>query len=116
MAETELALEIATDWTIGNPIVMTGTHHLPFENKGTVLQFEVERVLQYNYISSLSRLPDLPENYTSIKFNLSPAEGNTSLHLTISGFATETIFRHVDFYWRGTIMKLKNLIEKQYHE
>ena len=113
MGEPEMELEIITDWKVGNPIVIKGFHHIQFENKGTVLQFESNKVLQYNYLSSLSQLPDEPGNYSIIEFSLAPAEDHTSLSLTINNFPTETIFKHVDFYWRGTIEVLRKLIEKQ---
>ena len=113
MGESELELEIITDWKVGNPLIIKGFHHIHFENKGTVLQFEPNKVLQYNYLSSLSQLPDKPENYSIIRFRLAPAEDHTLLTLTISNFPTETIFKHVDFYWRATIEILKKLIEEQ---
>lgn len=70
MSEPEIEMEIFTDWKVGNPIVIKGFHHIRFENKGTVLQFEPGKVIQYNFLSSLSRLPDKPENYTSTEFRL----------------------------------------------
>jgi uncharacterized protein YndB with AHSA1/START domain len=113
MVEPGMAFEIITDWKVGNPITIKAFHHTPFENKGTVLQFESDSVLQYNYLSSLSRLPDKPENYSSIEFRLAPLENRTSFTLTLRNFPTETIFRHIDFYWRATIEVMKTWIEKQ---
>jgi uncharacterized protein YndB with AHSA1/START domain len=114
MEEPGMGIEIITDWKVGSPIVIKGFHHIEFENKGTVLQFETEKVLQYNYLSSLSRLPDMPENYTTVEFRLVPLKNETSLTLTISNFPTEAIYKHVDFYWSTTIEILKTLIEKQF--
>jgi uncharacterized protein YndB with AHSA1/START domain len=111
MAEPEIGIEIITDWKVGSPIIIKGFHHIKFENKGTVLQFEPGKVLQYNYLSSLSRLPDSPENYSIVEFRLAPLEHHTSLTLTISNFPTEIIFKHVDFYWKTTIVLLKKFIE-----
>jgi len=56
MGEPEIGIEIITDWKIGGLIIINGFHHIKFENKGTVLKFEPGKVLQYNYLSSLSRL------------------------------------------------------------
>src|SRR4030095_12807143 len=71
ISETEI--NIITDWKVGNPIIMRGSlHRINFENKGIVLQFEPEKILQYNHLSSLSRLPDKPENYSIIEFRLAP--------------------------------------------
>ncbi|HEY8894738.1 MAG TPA: SRPBCC domain-containing protein, partial [Niastella sp.] len=80
--------------------------------KGTVLQFEPGKVLSYSHLSSLSRLPDQPNNYTVITFNLAPLQDQTSLTLTINNFPTETIYRHLDFYWRTTLVMLKKFTEE----
>lgn len=64
MADPEVGIELITNWKVGSPITIKGFHHIKFENKKTVLQFEPDKVLQYDYLSSLSRLPDKPENYS----------------------------------------------------
>ena len=111
MGEDEMNLHIQTSWAVNTPITISGFHHLPFVNKGTILEFDEEKVLSYSHNSSLSRLPDEPENYSVIKFNLSPAEKQTALTLTISNFPTETIYRHMEFYWQSTIVLLKKFVE-----
>jgi uncharacterized protein YndB with AHSA1/START domain len=112
MAETEI--HILTDWQVGSPIVIRGNlHGINFENKGIVLQFEHEKVLQYNHLSSISRLPDRPENYSAIEFKLTAMENQTALTLTLSNFPTETIYKHLFFYWNVTLEILKKMIEQQ---
>lgn len=112
MGDAAMEIDIQTNWQVNSPIVISGFHHLKFENKGTVLQFEPEKVLRYNILNSLSRLPDTPENYTIFEFTLSPTNNQTSLTLVITNFPTETIYRHLDFYWCTTIELIKKLIEK----
>lgn len=112
MGDPEMEIDIQTNWQVNGPIVISGFHHLTFENKGTVLQFESGQALKYNFLSSISRLPDIPENYTVIGFTLSPADRQTALTLVITNFPTETIYRHLDFYWRTTIELIKQLVEK----
>ena len=111
-AEPELNLEVVTDWQVGSPIIMKGFHHVRFENHGTVLHVQPNTFLQYTHLSSISRLPDRPENYTRIAFRLSPSDdGATSLNVELENFPTDSIFRHLDFYWRVTIEVLKRFIE-----
>lgn len=112
MAEPDFDLEIITDWRVGSPIITKGFHHEPFVNKGTVLRFEPFRVLKYNYISSLSPLPEEPQYFTSIKFRLTPVQGETQLTITLRNFPTYEILKHVDFYWNVTLVVLKNRVEK----
>ena len=112
MAEPEMRLEIDADWTMGSRIETRGVHHVAFRNSGTVLRFEPERVLAYTHLSSLSRLPDTPENHAEIQFALTPAGDGTSVTLTLSRCPTKSIARHLDFYWRGTLGVLKQFVEQ----
>lgn len=112
MSETDI--DIITDWNVGSPIIIRGDlHGIYFENNGTVLQFEQQHILQYNHLSSLSALPDEPENYSIIEFRLSPTENQTTLTVTLSNFPTEEIYRHLAFYWNVTPEILKKQIENQ---
>ena len=112
MGEPEMALEIATDWTVGAPIVVRGVHHLPFENTGTVLAFEPPMRLAYSHRSSLSRLPDVPESYAVLDFLLQDTAGATALTLKASGFPTASIHRHLQSYWGSTLEILKRQLEQ----
>ncbi|MDR6784359.1 uncharacterized protein YndB with AHSA1/START domain [Pedobacter africanus] len=111
---SDSALDIKTSWKIGSPITMlvaAESYKDCFENKGTVLQFEPERLLQYSHLSSLSKLHDHIENYTVITFLLAALDGKTTLTLTLNNFPTETIYQHLAFYWNITLELLKKLIE-----
>jgi hypothetical protein len=76
------------------------------------MQFESGKGLRYNHLSSLSRLPDKPENYSTITFSLAALEKHTLLSLSLCNFPTEAILKHLDFYWGTTIEILKKFIEK----
>jgi uncharacterized protein YndB with AHSA1/START domain len=108
----EAEIHIITDWKVGTPIVIRGhMNGKDFENNGIVLQFEPEKILQYSHLSSLSRLPDKPENYSLLEFRLAPMENRTILTLTLSNFPTESIDKHLVFYWNVTLEILKRMIE-----
>lgn len=113
MGEPETKIEIFTDWGVGKPIVVKGFHHAQFENKGMVLQFEPYSVLRYSHLSSLSKLPDNSENYSVIEFRLKPSEDQTLLTLAVSNPPIESIFKHLEFYWKVTIGILKKFIEER---
>nr|WP_294877642.1 SRPBCC domain-containing protein [uncultured Pedobacter sp.] len=113
MGEPEMGIEVHTDWQVKGPILINGFHHVKFENKGIVLQYDINSVLKYSHFSSVSRLADIPENYSIIRFILTPIENQTILTLTIDNFPTETIFKHLEFYWRTTITLIKEFVEKQ---
>ena len=110
---SETPIEIITNWKVGEPITIQGDwYHSRFENKGVVLQFEPERILEYSHLSSLSRLPDQVENYSVIRFALTPLEDGTELTITLSNFPTEVIYKHLAFYWNVTLVLLKKFIEQ----
>ncbi len=111
MGEPEMNIEIITEGKIGNSILTKGFHHVNFENKGKVLQFEPFRILQYSHLSSISRLPDSIENYSITTFLLKPSQSQTLLTVKLENFPTETIFKHLDFYWKSTLGIIKKQVE-----
>jgi uncharacterized protein YndB with AHSA1/START domain len=113
MGEAEMKLEVLTDWKINSPILIRGFHHLAFENRGFILQYDKEQRLSYSHLSSLSRLPDLPENHTVLEFILTPSDRQTLLTLHIRNFPTETIRKHLEFYWRSTMVSIKRSAEQK---
>lgn len=112
MGEPEMEIKILTDWKINSPILIRGFHHTKFENKGRILQYDKEKKLSYSHLSSVSRLPDQPGNYSILEFILTPDEEKTQLTLNIENFPTETIRKHLEFYWRTTIVTIKRSVEE----
>lgn len=113
MSETEIKVESA--WQIGSPILFWGNlHGIDYINKGTIVEFVVEKRLVYTYWSSLSQVADRPENYTLLAFQLNPSADGTSLELTQSHFPLESIFQHSNFYWNAALKKLKDLVESAF--
>jgi len=114
MISDDIEININTDWKVGSPMVIRGNMSgKNFENNGTVLQFEPEKILEYSHLSSTSRLPNRPESYSIIEFRLQPMENLTILTLTVSNFPTESIYKHLAFYWNVTLEVLKKMIENK---
>jgi uncharacterized protein YndB with AHSA1/START domain len=113
MGEPEMAIDVVTDWRPGAPIVISGFHHGPFRNQGVVLDAVAGALLGYTHLSSVSGLADVPEHYSVVAFELAAVDGGTAVRLTVDRFATETIFRHLDLYWRGTMDVFKAFVERR---
>lgn len=114
MLDTEL--EVISDQQVGRPIVFRGElNGSRFENHGTILAFVPETVFEYDYWSTLSKskVPDRPENYTTVRFELEAIGAGTRLIILLRGFADESIYRHVKFYWNGTLIVLKRFCEER---
>jgi uncharacterized protein YndB with AHSA1/START domain len=60
--------DVTTDWKVGSPITYKGIWEgKAYEDKGKVLQIETGKLLVSTFWSSLSGLPDIPENYQAVR-------------------------------------------------
>jgi uncharacterized protein YndB with AHSA1/START domain len=101
------------NWTVGSPIRFTGEWEgKPYEDKGTVLAYAHEQHLSYNYYSTFSGQPDLPENYQTIQYLISETNGITTLVITQSNCQSEEIRRHSESNWTNVMMAMKQLVER----
>jgi hypothetical protein len=55
---------------------------------------------------------DEPASYTTFVFTLDEASGETMLGFAATGFPTETIYKHLRFYWSTTLEVLKQHAER----
>lgn len=111
MGEEEMQVTVETGWQEHGPILVRGFHHVPFENRGTVLVFEENRRLVYTHLSSVSGLPDNPENHAVFSFWLTPEKEGTILSLALRNFPTASIRKHLELYWPPTLALLGRLAE-----
>jgi uncharacterized protein YndB with AHSA1/START domain len=75
--------EVISDWKEGSPIVYRGEWEgKPFEDKGKILQIEPEKRLVSTHWSPLSGVPDTPENYHTVAYELSEQGGRTEVTIT----------------------------------
>jgi uncharacterized protein YndB with AHSA1/START domain len=112
MGDADMHVRVETDWRVGAAIVISGVHHGPFRNTGTVLDVRPGQALRYSHLSSVSNLPDHPDHYSVIGFDLAALDNRTTVRLTVERFATDVIFKHLDLYWRGTLAALKAYVEQ----
>ena len=75
--------EIETDWRVGSPIFFRGDWKgKRYEDKGVIKTFDREKKLSFTHWSALSNVPDKPENYHIVTFDLRPAGKGTEVALT----------------------------------
>jgi uncharacterized protein YndB with AHSA1/START domain len=113
MGDVEMALQVRTNWQLNSPILISGFHHTQFEIKGIVLKFQEPQILSYTHLSSQSMLADEPEHYTKLEFILNAENDHTVLTVNLENFPTTSIKNHLEFYWRGTLPVIKQLVETQ---
>lgn len=107
-----LGTEAVSDWKVGSPMIFRGEWNgKKYEDKGKILALEPERKFQYTHWSSLSGLPDTPENYRTVTFELSAANKSTILSVMQSD-CTEQECSISEKNWASVLTTLKDLLEK----
>jgi uncharacterized protein YndB with AHSA1/START domain len=101
------------DWRVGSPLRFTGEWEGKlYEDKGTILAIEEEKMLSYDYWSNFSGVADAPENYQIVTFRLEGKNGKTILHLTQQNIRSEEAKAHSEENWNMVLNSLKELVEK----
>jgi len=107
-----LGTQVTSDWQVGSPIVYRGEWQgRAYEDKGQVLQAEPGKRLVTTFWSSMAGLEDVPENYKTIIYELTPQGGATRLTLTQDNNASQEDADHSDEFWGTMLETLKKLVE-----
>lgn len=106
--------EVTSDWREGSPITWKGEWEgKAYEDKGTILQLEPGRLIEYSHFSPLSGLPDKPENYHTVTIELSGDGSQTNVSLTQNKNETEEARAHSEKNWAMMLAALKQYLEQQ---
>jgi len=104
--------QVTTDWKVGSSITYKGIWEgKAYEDKGKVLQVEPGKLLVSTFWSSLSGLPDVPESYKTVRYELSPEGGETRLTITQDNNATPEEASHSEQNWKMVLDSLKKMLE-----
>ena len=105
---------VESDWKEGSAITWKGEWQgKAYEDKGTILKFEPERVLSYTHFSPLAGLPDAPENYHNVTVELSGDGARTNVALSQDNNATDEEREHSEKNWRMMLEGLKKFVESR---
>jgi uncharacterized protein YndB with AHSA1/START domain len=73
---------LETDWKVGSPIAWKGEWKgNAYEDKGTVLAYDPNRLLTVTHWSPMDGSEDKPENYRTVSYELAERDGDTILTL-----------------------------------
>jgi uncharacterized protein YndB with AHSA1/START domain len=103
-----------TDWIVGHPITWKGEWKgKSYEDKGTVLKIEPEKLLAYTHWSPMGGSEDKPENYHTVTFELADGGQQTVLTLKQDNNATqEEADTMAENNWGPVLEGLKAVAEK----
>lgn len=105
--------ETISDWKAGSPIIFRGEWEgKAYEDKGTILEIEKEKTLKYNYWSNFSGLPDVPENYFTITYQLEQEGNSTLFTITQAEFKDKEALDHSMNNWNAVMDTMKGMLEK----
>ena len=106
-------VDAQSDWREGSTIIYKGEwQDKQVKSKGTIIQFEKEKIFKHTYWSNLSGLDDVPENYHIITYELLSSDSGTDLHLTEENLSSEEMKAQSSNLWDMIFENLKALLEK----
>ncbi len=104
--------DVVSDWKVGSPIVYRGEWQgKPFEDKGRILELVPGQRLVSTHWSPMSGVPDLPENYHKVTYQLSERDGKTDVTILQDNNASEEEKAHSEANWQAVLEGLKKLLE-----
>lgn len=104
--------KVETDLRVGSPVTYRGEWQgRHFEDKGEIVEVDQNRVLQFTHFSPLSGQPDIPENYHTVTFELSPREDGTELVITQTNAASQEERKHSEANWAKVLDSIKQAAE-----
>ncbi len=103
-----------TDWKEGSPISFTGTWEgTTYEDKGTILKIEKEKLLQHDYWSSFWGNDVGTDERSVITYEITGNEtAETTLTVKQDGFKDASSRDHSTGNWQGILKNIKKLLEK----
>jgi uncharacterized protein YndB with AHSA1/START domain len=104
--------EVNSDWKEGSSITWTGIWQgKTYEDKGTILKIKPVSELQFSHFSPLSGMPDTPENYHTVTYELSGEKDHTQVSLSQDNNLTTEAKEHSQKMWEALLADLKKLLE-----
>jgi uncharacterized protein YndB with AHSA1/START domain len=112
--------ETVSEWKPGSPLLWRANHEgkETVFVKGHVVAIQPPTLLTYTVIDPNADMPDIPDNYLNVTYELSAQDGTTVLTVSQDGFekAADGEKRYQDVYnngqgWNPILVEIKKLAE-----
>lgn len=112
--------ETVSDWNVGSALLWRANYEGKEKVfvKGIIVGLQASKLLKYTVIHPCSAMPDIPENYLNVTYELAGAEGQIKLTVTQDGFenAADGEKRYQDVYnngegWQPILVEIKKVAE-----
>jgi len=101
-----------SDWKKGSPITYKGQWEgKQYEDRGTILAIEPEKIFKSTYWSSMSGTEDKPENYATVTYTLKKDDDGALVTLTQDNIKTPEAKAHLESNWKMVLDGLKKVAE-----
>ena len=112
VAEYMMGSQVDSDWQPGSTITWTGEWEgRSYQDKGEILQAEPGRLLELTHYSPLTGDDDVPENYHTVRYELSESGTGTAVTLTQDGCDSPEQAQQFSQNWQGMLAGLKKVAE-----
>jgi uncharacterized protein YndB with AHSA1/START domain len=92
--------EVSSDWKVGSPITYRGEWQgKSYEDKGRILELIPNKRFSSTYWSSMGGLPDSPESYNTVTYDIASSRGVTTLTVTQDNIESEESASHSKSNW-----------------
>ncbi len=100
--------DLETDWQVGSPIVWKGEYEgNSYEDKGEVLEYDAPNRLSVSHFSPTTGQDDVPENYHTLVWVLTPVDEGTHVTLTQDNNGSEDEAEHSAENWQHALEGIK---------
>jgi uncharacterized protein YndB with AHSA1/START domain len=104
---------LITDWKVGSRIIFRGEWQgKTYEDKGEILEFIPNQKLVYNYWSTMSGLPDKPELYQILTYELKEENNGITVSIIQQNLDSEKRMQHAEESWEPVLQGLKKIVEE----
>lgn len=108
---------VESEWRLGSAITWSGEYEgRTFEDHGRIVELEDLQEpwrIVLTHFSPLSGLPDVPENYHSLRFELDEIDGGTRVTLDQDNNPTREAAEHSQANWAQMLRGVKTVAERE---
>lgn len=106
--------KVESEWETGKSITWRGIWNGKlYEDKGTILLIDKPYTLKYSYFSKLSDLPDKPENYNQVTYELAEVTDGTSVLVSQTNNRSKKQRNHSEKNWEEILKQMKKVAEEK---
>jgi uncharacterized protein YndB with AHSA1/START domain len=105
--------DLETDWQVGSPIVWKGEYEgKPYADKGEVLLYDAPQRMAVSHFSPTTGQDDVPENYHTLVYTLTPIDHGTHVTLTQDNNGSDDEAQHATENWQQALQGIKAHVER----